>query len=376
MARSPDGYSLPDKRDYYEVLGVDRGASEDDIKKAYRRLAKKYHPDLNKDDPKVAEEKFKEISEAYEVLADKDKRSAYDRYGFRGVSDSFGSQGFQWDDFTHFGDIRDIFGDFFNGGWGGGGLFETIFGGGQRRGQSDSRYDLNITLLEAAKGGEKEILYARKESCTACKGSGAASESGKTTCSACRGQGRVRQVSQSGFGQLIREGPCPSCGGRGAVIDDPCKTCRGQGAVKQKRKLHLRIPEGVENGQILRLRGEGDVEGQRAGDLYIVIHVAPDPRFRRDGPNLWSEEEVDYITAILGGKRDISTLKGATTLRIPAGTQPGTVVRVRGEGMSARGDLYVKLKIVLPEKVNSREKELLERLSELHREGSKRKRFR
>ncbi|MDG6221117.1 MAG: DnaJ C-terminal domain-containing protein, partial [Candidatus Thermoplasmatota archaeon] len=277
------------------------------------------------------------------------------------------------------------FGDFFRGGWGGGGLFDMFFGGGgQRRTASDVRYDMSITLLEAAKGGEKEVLYSRKEACTKCGGTGAAEGSSPKTCPTCGGRGQVQQVSQRGYHQVIRVGPCSQCGGKGKTVDKPCPTCHGIGRVQQKRKIHLTIPEGVEDGQILRLRGEGDVEEGARGDLYVVVRVQPDPRFRRDGPHLWQDANISYTQAILGGTKEVPTLHGKTTINIPPGTQHGTAIRIKGEGVGRRGmpgDLYVRLKIAVPERVSGREKELLEELARIRGDdgpegAGKRRRFR
>lgn len=368
---------MAEKRDYYDVLGVERVATKDDIKRAYRKLAKKYHPDMNKDDPKAAEEKFKEISEAYEVLVDADKRQQYDRFGHAGVDGSFGANGFQWNDFTHYQDISDIFGDFFSGG---GSIFDAFFGGGQGRRPraagpqrgSDLRYDIEVTLEEADAGVEKTISFPRTVNCSACGGSGAAGGSRPITCPNCSGTGQVKSVQQRGYSQFISIGPCNTCKGNGQTIEEPCEKCGGSGHEKKNSRIKINIPKGAENGTRLRLGGEGEA-GQRGGgpgDLYVIVHVKQHPRFVREGPHLLTELDITYPQAVLGAELEIKTLDGKAKIKVPPGTQPGTILRLRGKGVNSmrargRGDLHVKINLVVPKKVSGKEKKLLKELEKL-----------
>ncbi|MCD6527123.1 MAG: molecular chaperone DnaJ [Desulfuromonas sp.] len=350
------------KRDYYEVLGVHQNASEAEIKKAYRRLAVKHHPDKNPDD-KVAEEKFKELSEAYVVLADNQKRATYDQFGHAGV-DGSGGGGFSSGGFggSPFEDIfGDIFGDIFTG------------GGGSRRGRGqrgdDLRYNLDISFEDAAFGTETEIKLPRHHSCEACGGSGAKAGTSPETCPTCNGVGQVRY--QQGFFQMTR--PCPDCAGTGSKIKHPCPECRGTGRVKEKRNLSLRIPAGVETGTRLKLSGEGEsgIHGGPPGDLYVVITVASHPIFRRDGRNVICETPLSFIQATLGCELEVPTLDGRVKIKVPAGTQSGKILKLAGKGIPdlqgyRRGDQLVVLRVETPTKLTSRQKELLE---EFAREG-------
>ncbi len=371
---------MAQKRDYYEVLGLSREASTDEIKKAYRRLAKKYHPDLNKDNPKEAEEKFKELSEAYEVLVDQDKRSKYDTYGFAGVQDNFSPGGFDWRDFTHFGDLNDIFGggvfgDFF----GGGSLFDFFFDRRGREGPSrgsDLRYDLEIDFQEAAFGSKKEIEVNREEKCPSCGGTGAEGSTAMRTCTQCGGRGQVRDVQTRGFSQFVRIAPCPRCGGRGRIVEKQCRTCRGTGAVRRDRRISVNIPAGVDNGSRLRLSGEGEQGemGGPPGDLYVVIHVRPHDVFERDGAEIYLQVPVTYATLVLGGEVEVPTLKGKANIRIPPGTESGTVFRLRGKGLpdlqrGGMGDQNVRVRVEIPRKISGRKKELIEELKALEESG-------
>lgn len=362
---------MADKRDYYEVLGVSRDASADDLKKAYRKLAVKYHPDKNPDD-KTAEEKFKEVSEAYDVLSDEQKRAAYDRYGHAafaggmgGPSAGGGGGGFH-DPFDIF---REVFG-------GGGGVFETFFGGGgggqRRRGGpqrgSDLRYALEITLEEAAHGAEREIDFERLVGCKTCSGSGSASGSGKKTCRTCGGAGQV--ISSRGFFQVQQT--CPDCNGTGETITDPCKPCRGVGRVKERTRVRLRIPAGIEEGSRLRSQGNGDAgtAGGPAGDLYVVIHLKPHDVFQRDGDDLHCELPMSFSTAALGGEITVPTIEGKASVKIPAGTQNGTTFRLRGKGLkrlgeTSSGDLYVHVQIAVPTKMSAEQKAKLQEFAQL-----------
>ena len=360
---------MADKRDYYEVLGVSRNATADDLKKAYRKLAVKYHPDKNPDD-KSAEEKFKEVSEAYDVLNDDQKRAAYDRYGhaaFAGGMGGGGAGGGRQDPFDIF---REVFG-------GGGGVFESFFGGGggssQRRSGgsqrgADLRYALEITLEEAAHGAEKEIEYERLVSCKTCTGSGSTSGSGKKTCRTCGGAGQV--ISSRGFFQVHQT--CPDCARTGETITDPCKPCRGVGRVKERTRVRLRIPAGIEEGSRLRSQGNGDTgtTGGAAGDLYVVIHLKPHEVFQRDGDDLHCEMPMSFTTAALGGELTVPTIEGKATVKIPAGTQSGTTFRLRGKGLkhlggNNSGDLYVHVQIAVPTKLSSEQKSKLQEFAHL-----------
>lgn len=360
---------MADKRDYYEVLGVSRDATADDLKKAYRKLAVKYHPDKNPDD-KSAEDKFKEVSEAYDVLNDDQKRAAYDRYGhaaFAGGMGGAGGGGGMHDPFDIF---KEVFG-------GGGGVFESFFGGGgggtqRRRGGpqrgSDLRYALEITLEEAAHGAEKEIEYERLVSCKTCTGSGSASGSGKKSCRTCGGAGQV--ISSRGFFQVQQT--CPDCGGTGETITDPCKPCRGVGRVKERTRVRLRIPAGIEEGSRLRSQGNGDTgtSGGTPGDLYVVIHLKPHEVFQRDGDDLHCEMPMSFTTAALGGELTVPTIEGKATVKIPQGTQSGTTFRLRGKGLkhlggNNNGDLYVHVQIAVPTKLSSEQKAKLQEFAHL-----------
>ena len=372
------------KRDYYEILGVNREASKEEIKRTYRRLAKKYHPDLNKDNPKEAEEKFKEVSEAYEVLSDPQKRTNYDRFGHAGVD--FGPGGFDWSHFTRYSDVEDIFGDFFrdffggNFGFGrtrGGSIFEDLFGrGGYTRAEeryrpraergSDIRYDLEIDLEEAAKGLEKELNVSKEENCPSCGGTGASS-GGLETCSTCGGTGQIRNVQRQGFAQFISITTCPRCGGSGKVVEKPCENCGGSGKIRVNKRISVRIPPGVDAGSRLRIAGEGGAgeRGGPPGDLYVVIGVREHEFFRREGSNLFCEVPVRFAQAVFGDEIEIRTIEGGIArMKMPAGTHSGTVFRLKNKGMPdlkgyGRGNMLVKVKIVTPSKLSKRQKELL-----------------
>lgn len=362
---------MADKRDYYEVLGVSRDATADDLKKAYRKLAVKYHPDKNPDD-KTAEEKFKEVSEAYDVLSDEQKRAAYDRYGHAAFAGGMGGPAGGSASGGGFHDPFDIFREVFGGG---GGVFDAFFGGGaaqRRRGGpqrgSDLRYALEITLEEAAHGAEREIEYERLVSCKTCSGSGSASGGGKKTCRTCGGAGQV--ISSRGFFQVQQT--CPDCGGTGETITDPCKACRGIGRVKERTRVRLRIPAGIEEGSRLRSQGNGDsgASGGPAGDLYVVIHLKPHDVFQRDGDDLHCELPMAFTTAALGGEITVPTIEGKASVKIPAGTQNGTTFRLRGKGLkrlgeTGSGDLYVHVQIAVPTKLNAEQKAKLQEFAHL-----------
>jgi molecular chaperone DnaJ len=355
------------KRDYYEVLGVERNAPADQIKKAYRKLAVKFHPDKNPGDDE-AEERFKELGEAYDVLMDAEKRAAYDRYGHAAFAQGRGPGGGGGGFHDPFDLFREVFGA---SGGGGGGIFDQFFGGGERGGRSrgsDLRYDLQITLEEAATGCEKEIEIRKLDRCDDCHGSGARAGSKAVTCPVCRGSGQV--VASRGFFQVAQT--CPQCRGTGQVIDQPCHTCGGEGRHEKTSRIKLRIPSGVDEGARLRSSGSGEagLRGAPSGDLYVVIHIAEHRIFSRDGHDLHCEVPLPFPTAALGGEIRVPTLTGPIDLKIPHGTQSGSVFRVRHQGMpvlqsSQRGDLFIRVEVEVPTKLNSEQKKKLEEFSAL-----------
>lgn len=359
------------KRDYYEVLGVQKGASKDEIKKGYRKLAVLYHPDKNPGD-KQAEEKFKEATEAYEVLADEQKRQIYDQYGHAGLEGMGGGGGFDPNAFQGF---EDIFGDF-------SGIFENLFGGGGRRrsnghsGVSQGaslRYDLQISFQDAVYGTKAEVQYSRSEACSACKGTGASGGSGRKMCSTCQGAGQVRH--SSGFFSIAS--PCPTCHGEGTIIENPCKECGGSGAQKKRQKILVTIPPGVEDGKRISIPRQGDVgaNGGPYGDLYVFIRVKPHAWFERSGADLYCAIPISITQASLGSEITVSALDGKQLrLKIPAGTQNGKLLRIREEGVpvsgSRKGDLYIKIIVQVPTKLSSKSKSLLEEVAKLEGENA------
>lgn len=351
------------KRDYYEILGVARGATQDELKKAYRKLALQYHPDRNSNDPD-AEEKFKEATEAYEVLSDPKKREAYDRFGHQGVQGGF-SGGFNPETFAEFSDIFGDFSDFFEGLFGG--QRRQRRPGGAMRGE-DLRYDLELTLEEVAQGVEKKIDVPRHETCETCTGTGCAPGSSPTTCGACNGFGQVR-FSQ-GFFSVSR--PCPRCGGRGSTIDSPCNACSGAGRVLRRKKLSVKIPAGAETGLRLKVTGEGErgFRGGPPGDLYIFITVKPHELFERDGDDIVCEVPVSITQSALGAEIEVPTLFGKAKMKIPAGTQTHKMFRLRGKGLPnirqhGQGDQFVRVVVETPTRLTSRQKELLEEFAHI-----------
>lgn len=358
------------ERDYYEVLGVSRDSSQGDIKKSYRKLAMKHHPDQNPDDPK-AEEKFKEIGEAYEVISDEEKRAAYDRYGHAAFKSGGGGGGGR----GGFHDPMDIFSQVFSGG-GGGSMFDDLFGGGggrrrdrsgKKRG-SDLRYDLEISLEEAAEGVEKELEIEKYASCVTCSGTGSKSgKEGTNTCNTCGGRGVVGQQR----GIFIQQVTCPDCGGIGQNIADPCGDCGGDGRKQAPERVTIRIPAGVDDGTRLRSTGKGDagLRGGPAGDLYVFLHLRDHDIFQRDADDLYCEVPLPFSTAALGGELEVPTLTGSATMKVPAGTQGGTTFRLRDRGMPAlngrgKGDLNVEVQVEVPTRLSADQRERLEAFTE------------
>lgn len=351
------------KRDYYEVLGVERGASQEEIKKAYRKLAVKFHPDKNPGDH-TAEDKFKELGEAYEALSDPDKRAAYDRYGHSAFSGGGGGGG-------GFHDPMDIFSQIFGGAFGGG--FEEFVGGrgarkssGKQRG-SDLRYDLEISLEEAARGVEKELEIERYVPCDTCSSKGTKGSGGVKVCTSCGGRGVVARQA----GIFIQQSTCPECRGTGETISDPCNSCKGEGRVQRDSRIKLRIPAGVDTGTRLRSTGNGDggVRGGAAGDLYVFIHVREHDVFQRDDADLYCSVPLPFSVAALGGELKVPSLNGQSSIKIPVGTQGGTMFRLRDKGMPSlsngrRGDLHVTVQVEVPTKLNAEQQEKLRAFSE------------
>lgn len=353
------------KRDYYEVLGVARTATEDEVKKAFRRLAKQYHPDTNKEPE--AETRFIEINEAYEVLSDSQKRTAYDRYGHAGVGSAAGA-GFN--DFAGFGNLNDLFETFFTG--------STASGqrrSGPQRG-ADLRYDLTITFEEAVFGCQKEIELPRWETCSNCRGNGAQPGTSTTRCSACQGTGEIRRVQQSIFGQFVNVTMCERCRGEGRVITTPCEKCRGQGRVRTNRRVVVNIPAGVDDGINVRVTGEGEVSarGGAPGNLYVILTVKPHPFFKRQGNDIIYELPISFTQAALGDEVEVPSVDGKKVpLKIPAGTQSNRSFRLKGMGVpvvhsSARGDQHVIVNVVTPTNLTSEQKHLLEEFARIERE--------
>ena len=354
---------MAEKRDYYEVLGVKRDASQDEIKDAYRKLAMQFHPDRNKD--AGAEERFKEISEAYAVLSDDQKRQQYDTLGHTGFDQRYSSE-----DIFRGADFDSIFRDM-----GFGDIFRTFFGGGGFGGERVSRgrdlaFDLEVTLEEAANGAEKEAEIPRTEKCDVCGGSGAKPGTQAKVCPRCGGSGQVQNMQRSPFGTFVQVTSCPQCRGKGRVIETPCPNCHGTGLVRKRRKITVRIPPGIDEGTQLRLRGEGEMtaNGGEAGDLYVVVHVKQDLRFLREGDDLWYAAIITFPQAALGAEINVPTLEGPTTVRIHPGTQPGEVLTLRGKGMPrfrayGKGDLNVRIGVSVPEKLTSQQRALVEQLA-------------
>lgn len=364
------------KRDYYEVLGVSKTATQDELKKAYRKLARKYHPDLNKDNAEAAE-KFKECNEAYSVLSDEQKRAQYDQFGHAafenggmGGGGGFGGAG----GFGGFGGsgMEDIFDMFFGGQGGRGGRSSKA---GPQRG-ADLRFDLEISFEEAAFGLEKEINLYRDEVCDHCHGEGAEPGSKVETCPECNGSGYVRYTQNTMFGQMVNERPCSRCKGEGKIISEPCKECRGKGTVKRNKKLKVKIPAGVDNGSRLRVSNEGEAgaKGGPSGDLYVYLYVKPHKFFERDGTTVLCEVPINIVQATLGADIKVPTLDGQVTMKIPEGTQPGKVMRIKGKGIpslrnSSRGDQLVRIKVVVPTKLSDKQKDALRKFADISKDN-------
>ena len=356
---------MADKRDYYEVLGVSKGASDDELKKAYRKVAKKYHPDLHPND-KEAEEKFKEVNEAYAVLSDSEKRSRYDQFGHAGVDPNFGAGG-GGAGFGGF-DFGDIFGDIFGGGFGGFG------GGGRRNGPvrgNDVRQVVDITFEEAAFGVKKKLSITKQEVCSVCGGSGAKPGTSATTCAKCGGTGQVRNQVRTPLGYMTNIGTCPDCGGSGKIIKEPCRDCRGTGKVRKNSIIEIDIPAGIDHGQTIQVSGKGEPgeRGGPSGDLLVTVRVRQHPLFTREGYNVFIDMPITFVQAALGATVKVPTLDGAVEYDIPEGTQSETTFKLRGKGIpyirsKARGDQYVKVRVEVPSNLSSKQKELLREFEE------------
>lgn len=356
--------------DYYEILGVSRDANKEDIKRAYRRLARKYHPDVNKEPG--AEDRFKEVSRAYEILSEPETRTRYDRFGEAGVSGAgAGAAGFQ--DFSDIGGFAaDIFETFFSGFGGMGGQTAGRRRSGPLRGD-DLRLDLKLEFHEAIFGGEKEIRIPHLETCQVCDGSGAKPGSGVRTCPTCKGSGQVRRATRTPFGSFAQVSPCPTCNGNGEVIEEKCEACNGAGRKQQTKKLKITIPPGVDSGQRLRVANEGDsgMRGGTPGDLYVYLFVEADAEFKRDGVDILSQFKIDYLQAILGCRAQVKTVDGSEELTIPPGTQPNTTLTLESKGVPklgnpvSRGDHLITIEVEIPTRISAEERELLEKLAKI-----------
>lgn len=365
---------MAEKRDYYEVLGLQKGATEAEIKSAYRRLAKKYHPDLNPDNPE-AEAKFKEVNEANDILSDPDKRARYDQFGHAGVDPSYGGGAGGYGYGGGFGGFGGFSAD---GGIDLGDIFDTIFGGASssrranpnapKRG-SDISVNLDISFMEACKGVSHTIELNRADTCDSCNGSGAKTGSTPKTCPDCHGTGVVKVTQRTMIGSMSTQRPCTRCGGKGRIIENPCPACGGNGRVQKRKKVTINVPAGIDNGQVLTVPGEGNagVNGGSKGDLNVRISVRKDPLFERKGYDIWVELPISYTQAALGDELTVPTIDGNVTYRIPEGTQPGDVLRLRGKGVQhcqreGRGDMLIRVALEVPKRLTKPQKELLQQL--------------
>ena len=360
---------MAEKRDYYEVLGLSKGASDDEIKKAYRKKAKQYHPDLNPGN-KEAEVKFKEVSEAYEVLSDSQKRSRYDQFGHAGVDPNYGAGAGGGGGFGGFGgfggsmdfDLGDLFGSFFGGGG------RRVNPNAPRRG-ADVNASVSIDFLEACKGCEKTIEFSRLEKCSDCSGTGSAAGSTSQTCPDCGGTGQIRMQQRTPFGVTTTMRPCSRCSGKGKIITNPCKKCSGSGQVRRRIKLDISVPAGIDDGQTLTLRSQGDIgfNGGPSGDVLVDVLVRPHPLFKREGYHIFCEIPITYVQATLGDELVVPTIDGKVKYKIPEGTQPSTTFRLKGKGVkslnsNARGDQYVTVTVEVPRNLSKKQKEILKEL--------------
>ncbi|MBS3817308.1 MAG: molecular chaperone DnaJ [Candidatus Thermoplasmatota archaeon] len=372
--------------DYYDILEVDEDASKDEIKKAYRKKAKKYHPDKNPDNTDEAREKFKKISEAYEVLADDEKRKRYDKYGKRGVEQEFGNGGFDWSDFSHRNDVEDVFSDLFGGRRGGGDfedLFSSFFGGRRRSGRkrkrrgNDLKMSFEVNLKDIKEGTEKTVKLNRKARCEECGGSG--SKTGdKKTCPKCGGTGKVKKAQRRGFQQLVTVSQCDQCDGTGHIVEDPCPRCKGKGRVEKRETITIDVPAGARDGAKLRVEGKGEAgpHGTPPGDLYIVLRIRSQEGFERQGDDVITETTVSMTEAALGAEINVPTLENEVQIRVPQGTQPGDILRLPNKGLkrqgrSGYGDQLVKVGVEMPDDLNDRQESLLEEFEEIEKEKNK-----
>ena len=354
---------MAEKRDYYEVLGVDKNATEDEIKKAYRQMAKKYHPDLNPDN-KEAEAKFKEANEAYEVLSDAEKKARYDQFGHAGVDPNYGAGqgGFNGQGFDF--DLGDIFSSFF------GGFGARSNPNAPQRG-SDTTATVTISFEEAAKGCKRQVETVRIEVCDECHGSGAAAGSSPKTCPECHGRGQVTSAQRTPFGVIQTQKACSRCGGKGTIIDNPCQKCHGNGRIRKSVKIEVGIPAGIDDRQVINIRGQGNkgINGGSAGDLRVVVNVRPHPIFERDGFNVWCEMHISFAEAALGCELEVPTLDGKVKYTVPAGTQGGDIFKLKGRGIQningrGKGDQLVRIIVDVPRHLSAEQKELLKKFDE------------
>jgi molecular chaperone DnaJ len=370
---------MADKRDYYEVLGVQKGASDDEIKKAYRKVAKKYHPDLHPGDAE-AEAKFKEAGEAYEVLSDSEKRQRYDQYGHAGVDPNFGAGGFGGGGFGDFGDLGDIFGSFFGGGFGGGGQRRR---NGPRKG-SDVTETILLSFEEAAFGVKKTLKIYKVEECDECSGKGCKSEADRVTCPTCKGTGEIKNITNSIFGQMVNVTTCNHCSGSGQIIKNPCTKCKGKGMIKRARNVDVDIPAGIDSGETVRYRGLGNagIKGGPAGDLLVTVQIKRHEVFTRRGNDVYCTIPITFVQATLGAEVDIPVLDedkkytlGKMIYTIPEGTQPGTDIRLRGKGIPSvrsgiRGDMILTVNVEVPKNLTKEQKEALESFAKVSNENN------